>query len=72
MSCPECAGRSLASPCPLCMEDDEASELEAVEAGRFARENCQSRDENPFRASSQPQQHADWLLGWDEADQEPD
>jgi len=72
MSCPECAGRSLVSTCPLCAVQEGQVEMTAHEQGYEARLCCHGRDKNPFRASSQPQQHADWLLGWDEADQEPD
>lgn len=72
MSCTECAGRSLVSPCPLCREEEEQDGMTAHEQGHEARICCHGRDENPFHATRQPVEHADWLRGWDEADQEPD
>ena len=72
MSCPECAGRSLVSVCPLCVVDQEQDEMTAHEQGREARLCCRGRDENPFYPRLQPEEHAEWLRGWDEADNEPD
>jgi hypothetical protein len=63
MSCYECAGRSLVSACPLCVVEEEQIEMTAHDQGREARLCCHGRDENPFRVSSHPLEHAEWLLG---------
>jgi ribosome modulation factor len=52
--------------------DQEQDEMTAHEQGREARLCCRGRDENPFYPRLQPEEHAEWLRGWDEADNEPD
>lgn len=74
MSCPDCAGRLLVSPCPLCVveEEHEQEDMTAYEKGRQARICCRGREENPFFAQLQPEAHTDWLRGWDEVENEPE
>ena len=69
MSCPECAGRSLVAPCPLCAVDEPESVLEPIEAGRYARECCEARESNPYASADA---RAEWFEGWDESDLEDD
>lgn len=71
MSCPECAGRELASPCPICPKDDTELIAPPIEAGRYAREVCQERESNPY-AEQDEEARAEWFDGWDEADQMAD